>query len=145
LNPCSALGSMAPRSAPRSTASRSAPRSVAPRYRPRQHHLGCPVVHGQTPRSQDLWRRDVLPRSHESWCRTPGTKDQFTSPKEPNINFLKKRPNCKKLGPPGQKRKRQAEANLLVGCCLYINMLRTQYSRIRIWYILHIFGIFYMF
>ena len=69
------VGSMAPSSEPRSTAPRSEPqilalssepRSVAPRYWPHQRHLGCPNVHGQARRSQDLWRRDVLPRSHES-------------------------------------------------------------------------------
>jgi len=37
------------------------PRSVAPRYQPRQYHLGCLVMHDQTPQSQDLWHRDVLP------------------------------------------------------------------------------------
>jgi len=36
----------------------------------RERHLGCPAVHGQAPRSQDLWRRDVLPRRHDS-CRRP--------------------------------------------------------------------------
>ena len=66
LNPCSAPGSMAPRSEPQILALSSEPRSVAPRYWPHQRHLGCPNVHGQARRSQDLWRRDVLPRSHES-------------------------------------------------------------------------------
>ena len=70
----SALEYMAPRSEPQILAPSSEPRSVAPRYRPRQRHLGCPDVHGQTPRSQDLWRRDVLPRSYESWRRPQGPK-----------------------------------------------------------------------
>ena len=100
LNPCSAPGSMAPSSETRSTAPRSEPqilapssepRSVAPRYRPRQRHLGWPAVHGQAPRSQDLWRRDVLPRSHESWRRPPWFKVEFTSPRRPNENFLHKK------------------------------------------------------
>ena len=56
----------APRSASRSVAPSSEPCILAPRYRPRQRHLGCPSVHGQVPpRSQDLWRRDVLRRRHE--------------------------------------------------------------------------------
>ena len=64
---------------------------MAPRYRPHQRHLGCPAVHGQAPRSQDLWRRDVLPQSHESWRQPPGSKDKFTSSRGPNVKFLQKR------------------------------------------------------
>ena len=82
---------------PRSMAPSSAPRSVATRYRPRQPHLGCHVVHDQTPRSQDLWRRDVLFRSHEFWRRPSGSKDEFMLFKGLNINFFKKKgPNVKK-------------------------------------------------
>ena len=90
LNPCSAPESMAPS---------SAPRSVALRYRPRKRHLGWPAVLSQAPRRQDLWRRDVLPRRHESWRRPPGSKDEFKSPRGPNVNFLQKKGrNYKKLG-----------------------------------------------
>ena len=97
LNACSAPEHMAPGSTPRSVALSSAPRSVAPssapcvlapRYRPRERHLGCSAVHGQAPRRQDLWRRDVLPRHHESWRRPPGSKDEFKSSRGPNVNFL---------------------------------------------------------
>jgi hypothetical protein len=80
----------APRSASRSVAPTSEPRFVAPRYQPRQYYLGCPVVHGQAPRSQDLWRRDVLPRS-ELWRRLLGSKDEFMSLKGLNVNLFQKK------------------------------------------------------
>jgi hypothetical protein len=82
---------LAPSSAPRSVAPTSESRSMAPRFQPRQRHLGCPAVHGQAPRRQDLWHRDVLPRSHDFWRRPPWSKDQFTSPRAPNVNFLQKK------------------------------------------------------
>jgi hypothetical protein len=89
---------MAPRSEPQILAPSSAPRSVAPSYRSRQRHLRCPTVRGQAPRRQDLWHRDVLSRSHGFWHRPLESKNQFTSPRGPNVNFLKKGLNCKKLG-----------------------------------------------
>ena len=49
------------------------------RYRSRKRHIGCPAVQGQAPRNQDLWRRDVLSRSHEFWRRLIGSKDEFMS------------------------------------------------------------------
>ena len=77
-------------SAPRSVAPSSTPCVLAPRYQPRERHLGCSTVHGQAPRRQDLWHRDVLHRRHESWRRPPGSKDEFKSLREPNVNFIKK-------------------------------------------------------
>ena len=75
-------------SEPQILAPSSEPRSVAPRYRSRQRHLGFPIVHGQAPRRQDLWRQDVLPRRHDSWRRPTGSKDEFKSFRRPNVNFL---------------------------------------------------------
>ena len=58
-------------------------------------------MHGQAPWSQDLWHRDMLPRRHESWRRPSGSKDEFTSPMGPNVNFLQKKGKIvKKIGPP---------------------------------------------
>ena len=78
-----------PRSAPESVAPRSAPCIMAPRYR--TGHVGFSSVHGQLPRRQDLWRRDVLPRRQNSWRRPPGSKDEFKSLKGPNVNFIQKK------------------------------------------------------
>lgn len=46
------------------------------------------VVNGQAPRRQDLRRRDVLPRHHESWRQPPGSKNEFKSSRGTNVNFL---------------------------------------------------------
>jgi hypothetical protein len=51
----------------------------------------CPAVRGLAPRRPDLWRRDVLPRSYDFWRRLRGSKDEFTSPRGPNIHFLQKK------------------------------------------------------
>jgi len=54
-------------------------------------------MNDQAPQSQDLWYRDVLPRSHKFWRRLLRSKDQFTLFKELNVNLFKKNSQIVKI------------------------------------------------
>ena len=97
-----------PRSAPESVAPRSAPCIMAPRYRPRRIFFCAQsgtsashdffYVHGQVPRRQDLWHRDMLPRCQDSWRRLQDLKMSLSLSEGKRKFYLKNGLNSKKLG-----------------------------------------------